>query len=64
MEPIFDMREPKLKLVRSAVNLLGQQGQRKKQRNNQEVVVRWSQLIPGIAACIAVLGVILGGCFI
>ena len=63
MEPIFDMREPKLKLVRSAVNLLGQQGQRKKQRNNQEVVVRWSQLIPGIAACIAVLGVILGGCF-
>jgi hypothetical protein len=63
MGPIFDMREPKLKLVRSAVNLLGQQGQRKKQRNNQEVVVRWSQLIPGIAACIAVLGVILGGCF-
>ena len=57
------MREPKLKLVRSAVNLLGQQGQRKKQRNNQKVVVRWSQLIPGIAACIAVLGVILGGCF-
>jgi hypothetical protein len=57
------MNQPKLRLVWSAVNLLGQQGQRKKQRNNQEVVVRWSQLIPGIAACIAVLGVILGGCF-
>ncbi|HEY6365539.1 MAG TPA: hypothetical protein VI585_12190 [Candidatus Binatia bacterium] len=57
------MNQPKLKLVWSAVNLLAQQGRRKKQRNNQEVVVRWSQSIPGIAACIAVLGVILGGCF-
>jgi hypothetical protein len=56
------MSQPRLKLVWSAVNLLAQQRQRKK-RNNQEVVLSWSQLIPQIAACIAVISVILGGCF-
>jgi hypothetical protein len=57
------MSQPKLRLVWSAVNLLAQQGQRKKQRNNQEVVARWSQLIPRVAACIAVISVIVGGGF-
>ena len=57
------MSQPKLRLVWSAVNLLARQGQRKKQRNNQEIVVRWSQLIPRIAACIAVISVIVGGGF-
>lgn len=57
------MSQPKLRLVWSAVNLLAQQGQRKKQRNNQEVVARWSQLIPRIAACIAAISLIVGGGF-
>ena len=57
------MNQPKLKLVWSAVNLLTQQGQRKKQRNNQEVVPSWSRLTLQIAACIAVISLILGGCF-
>lgn len=57
------MSQPKLRLVWSAVNLLAQQGQRKKQRNNQEVVARWSQLIPRVAACIALISVIVGGGF-
>jgi hypothetical protein len=57
------MSQPKLRLVWSAVNLLAQQGQRKKQRNNQEVVARWSQLIPRVAACIAVVCVMVGGGF-
>jgi hypothetical protein len=57
------MSQPKLRLVWSAVNLLAQQGQRKKQRNNQEVVARWSQLIPRVAACIAAISLIVGGGF-
>ena len=57
------MSQPKLRLVWSAVNLLAQQRQRKKQRANQEVVARWSQLIPRIVACIAVISVIVGGGF-
>jgi hypothetical protein len=57
------MSQPKLKLVWSAVNLLTRQGQRKKQRNNQEVVPSWSRLILQIAACIAVISFMLGGCF-
>jgi hypothetical protein len=59
----FDMNQPKLKLVWSAVNLLAQQGRKKKQRNNQEVVPSWCQLVPKIAACIAVIIFILGGSF-
>jgi len=57
------MSQPKLRLVWSAVNLLAKQGQRKKQRNNQEVVARWSQLIPRVAACIAAISLIVGGGF-
>ena len=60
---IFSMSQPKLKLVWSAVNLLAQQGQRKKQRDNQEVVPRWSRLVLQIAACIALISLMLGGCF-
>ena len=59
----FDMSQQKLKLVWSAVNLLALQGQRKKQRNNPEVVLSWRQLIPQIAACVVVISVTLGGCF-
>ena len=57
------MNQPKLRLVWSAVNLLARQGQRKKQRKNQEVVPSWSRLILQIAACIVVIGFMLGGCF-
>ena len=59
----FDMSQQKLKLVWSAVNLLAQQEQRKKQRDKREVIPSWSRLIPQIAACVAVISVILGGCF-
>jgi hypothetical protein len=57
------MNQPKLRLVWSAVNLLARQGQRKKQRNNQQVVPSWTRLILQIAACIAVISFMLGGCF-
>src|SRR5262249_1146363 len=59
----FDMSQQKLKLVWSTVIVLEPQGQRKKQRNNPEVVVSWKQLIPQIAACVVVISVTLGGCF-
>jgi hypothetical protein len=42
---------------------LAQQGQRKKQRNNRKVVPSWSQLIPQVAGCIALISVIVGACF-
>jgi hypothetical protein len=60
---IFDMSQQKLKLVWSTVNLLAQPGQRRKQRNNPEVVLSWKQLIPQILACVVVVSIALGGCF-
>lgn len=63
MGAIFNMNQPKLKLVWSAVNLLAPQGRRKRQRNNQEAVPNWSRLFFQIAACIAVIGFMIGGCF-
>jgi len=57
------MNQPKLRLVWSAVNLLARQGQRKKQRRNQEVVPSWSRLILQIAAYIVVIGFMLAACF-
>lgn len=63
MGAIFNMNQPKLKLVWSAVNLLAPQGRRKRQRNNQEAVPNRSRLFFQIAACIAVIGFMIGGCF-
>jgi hypothetical protein len=57
------MSQPKLRLVWSAVNLLAQQRQRKKQRNNRNCCPL-EPVNSRIAACIAVISVIVGGGFI